>query len=393
MGNFNIEIVDDPNVDWTAGEPDSKIVMSGGDGEGGGLLSGMDADGNSDDDKSKTVDKDKDGEQENVTPNDPGATSNKPDTTPVVKDGIDYKSVLEKMSKVGVINDITSAEFDIDGTKIGFSELSFSTEDDFIDFVRQMVDARTKDILDNKIDASGVSDFTKKLIEADKNGVNVSQIVKQYERYQAPIDVLDVNEKKDQLKIIWHYLSNINIDESEAKDLYDAIVAKGDEEIATRASKYKRVIEDKMSKMIEEKNKEALEEKQRKEESMKTYRKSFRENAQKSFQLNDRHVQKLVDYVTKPIGKPDASGARNEITEAFISQMSNPETAVEVAMFFMNRDEYKKQIASNHVNSATKRIYNVISSSKRAGGPPPIDDDGNKNKNGFGDDLEEIKIN
>jgi len=100
-----------------------------------------------------------------------------------------------------------------------------------------------------------------------------------------------------------------------------------------------------------------------------------------------------VDYVTKPIGKPDASGARNEITEAFISQMSNPETAVEVAMFFMNRDEYKKQIASNHVNSATKRIYNVISSSKRAGGPPPIDDDGNKNKNGFGDDLEEIKIN
>ena len=146
--------------------------------------------------------------------------------------------------------------------------------------------------------------------------------------------MLDVNDKKDQLKIIWHYLSNINIDESEAKDLYDAIVAKGDEEVATRASKYKRVIEDKMSKMIEEKNKAAIEEKQRKEESMKTYRKSFRENAQKSFQFNDRHVQKLVDYVTKPIGKPDAGGARNEITEAFISQMGNPETAVEVALLY-----------------------------------------------------------
>lgn len=386
MGNFNIEIVDDPNVDWTAGEPDSKIVMSGGDGEGGGLLSGVDADGNSDDTDPKTVEESKGDGEGDIKPANP-------DVTPVVNGGVDYKSVLEKMSKVGVINDITSAEFDIDGTKVGFGELSFSTEDDFIDFVRQMVDARTKDILDNKIDASGVSDFTKKLIEADKNGVNVSHIVKQYERYQAPIDVLDVNEKKDQLKIIWHYLSNINIDESEAKDLYDAIVAKGDEEVANRASKYKKVIEDKMSKMIEEKNKAAIEEKQRKEESMKTYRKNFRENAQKSFQLNDRHVQKLVDYVTKPIGKPDAGGARNEITEAFISQMGNPETAVEVAMFFMNRDEYKKQIASNHVNSATKRIYNVISSSKRAGSPPPIDDDGNKNKNGFGDDLEEIKIN
>lgn len=385
MDGFDIEIVEESKDLFGGGNPDDHIDVSGSKDKGGDLLSGLDADGN------KTDVGETEG-QEGDNPKE-GKPVEEDMSVPVKQEGFNYKSILEKMSKTGVINDLTSAEFEFDGKTVGFNDLTFETEDEFIDFFRQMVEAKTKDVLDNKIDASGVSDFTKKLIEADKNGVNVSQIVKQYERYQAPIETLDVNEKKDQLKIIWHYLSNINVSEEEAKDLYDAIVARGDGEVASRAAKYKGIIEDKMSKMIEEKNKAAVEEKQRKEENMRVYRKTFRENAQKHFQLNDRYIQKLVDYVTKPIGSPDAGGSKNEVTEAFISQMSNPDTAVEVAMFFMNRDEYKKQVASNQVNSATKRIYNVISSSKRAGSPPPIDENGNKTNNGLRDDLEEIRIN
>ena len=218
--------------------------------------------------------------------------------------------------------------------------MEISNQETFLDILSTIIDNQKESMLENKIDAASVSDFTKKLIQADKAGADVLDILKQYDRDAAPVEKLDPSEKEDQLKIIRHYVGLLGLPKDEAEDFYKGIISKGDEYIEAKALKYKAELDKKMDDLIAERTRQAEEKRAKDAEDFKRFKKNLKASFQAKYQLNDNMVSKAMDFVLKPSkSNPQFSEANERIKE----MLNDPEQAPDLIMFLMNPEEFVKQ--------------------------------------------------
>lgn len=334
------------------------------------LLEGFDKDGekktDGDDKQAEKADDKQDGATVVESP------EKKEDTTdPVSKKepvaaaaGNDYKSILLKMSKDGIIDDLESMDFDMDGKVVNFNDLKVDTEEEFLNMVKTMSDYKKEKLLEGKIDAGQVSDFTKKLIKADKEGADITTFLKQYEKYQAPIDKWDMNDRTDQLRIIKHYYSSIGLPQDEIDDLMDDMEKKDDEFIQNKALKFKGVIQDAMDQQLAQMTEQAKERKKQMEEDLKVYKKNVKENIKKNYQVNDKTLTKLMDFGFKDVGD-GKNGMLTEATKKFRELMMNPETAPDLLVFLMDQDMFVKQKSQREINQNARNVIKLIGSTQK----------------------------
>lgn len=292
--------------------------------------------------------------------------------TPVVN----YRKVLDALSSRGIIPDLKDVVFSGEnGEEITINDLDFSKEDSLCDILSTVLESQKEDIVKDKIDVTSVSDITKKLIQADKAGANIVDILKQYDTNVAPIEKLDIENKADQIKIVRHYVDLLGLPKDEADEFFKGIINKGEEYVEAKAIKYKAELDKRMDDIIQQRTKEAAEKKAKDAEDFRRYKKDLKSSIQAKYQLNDTMVSKALDFALKP------SESNSGITKAFNrvrEMMMNPEEAPDLIMFLMNPGEFIKQKSNQAVVDEKKKIYKLISHTNKDKRVAPVDDRGDQ---------------
>lgn len=306
-----------------------------------------------------------------------------PVETPVVN----YRKVLDALSSRGIIPDLKDVVFSGEnGEEITINDLDFSKEDSLCDILSTVLESQKEDIVKDKIDVTSVSDITKKLIQADKAGANIVDILKQYDTNVAPIEKLDIENKADQIKIVRHYVDLLGLPKDEADEFFKGIINKGEEYVEAKAIKYKAELDKRMDDIIQQRTKEAAEKKAKDAEDFRRYKKDLKSSIQAKYQLNDTMVSKALDFALKPSeSNPGITKAFNRVRE----MMMNPEEAPDLIMFLMNPGEFIKQKSNQAVVDEKKKIYKLISHTNKDKRVAPVDDKGDQVQ---GVKFEEISI-
>ena len=292
--------------------------------------------------------------------------------TPVVN----YRKVLDALSSRGIIPDLKDVVFSGEnGEEITINDLDFSKEDSLCDILSTVLESQKEDIVKDKIDVTSVSDITKKLIQADKAGANIVDILKQYDTNVAPIEKLDIENKADQIKIVRHYVDLLGLPKDEADEFFKGIINKGEEYVEAKAIKYKAELDKRMDDIIQQRTKEAAEKKAKDAEDFRRYKKDLKSSIQEKYQLNDTMVSKALDFALKPSeSNPGITKAFNRARE----MMMNPEEAPDLIMFLMNPGEFIKQKSNQAVVDEKKKIYKLISHTNKDKRVAPVDDKGDQ---------------
>ena len=295
-----------------------------------------------------------------------------PVETPVVN----YRKVLDALSSRGIIPDLKDVVFSGEnGEEITINDLDFSKEDSLCDILSTVLESQKEDIVKDKIDVTSVSDITKKLIQADKAGANIVDILKQYDTNVAPIEKLDIENKADQIKIVRHYVDLLGLPKDEADEFFKGIINKGEEYVEAKAIKYKAELDKRMDDIIQQRTKEAAEKKAKDAEDFRRYKKDLKSSIQAKYQLNDTMVSKALDFALKPSeSNPGINKAFNRVRE----MMMNPEEAPDLIMFLMNPGEFIKQKSNQAVVDEKKKIYKLISHTNKDKRVAPVDDKGDQ---------------
>lgn len=292
--------------------------------------------------------------------------------TPVVN----YRKVLGALSSRGIIPDLKDVVFSGEnGEEITINDFDFSKEDSLCDILSTVLESQKEDIVKDKIDVTSVSDITKKLIQADKAGANIVDILKQYDTNVAPIEKLDIENKADQIKIVRHYVDLLGLPKDEADEFFKGIINKGEEYVEAKAIKYKAELDKRMDDIIQQRTKEAAEKKAKDAEDFRRYKKDLKSSIQAKYQLNDTMVSKALDFALKPSeSNPGITKAFNRVRE----MMMNPEEAPDLIMFLMNPGEFIKQKSNQAVVDEKKKIYKLISHTNKDKRVAPVDDKGDQ---------------
>lgn len=292
--------------------------------------------------------------------------------TPVVN----YRKVLDALSSRGIIPDLKDVVFSGEnGKEITINDLDFSKEDSLCDILSTVLESQKEDIVKDKIDVTSVSDITKKLIQADKAGANIVDILKQYDTNVAPIEKLDIENKADQIKIVRHYVDLLGLPKDEADEFFKGIINKGEEYVEAKAIKYKAELDKRMDDIIQQRTKEAADKKAKDAEDFRRYKKDLKSSIQAKYQLNDTMVSKALDFALKPSeSNPGITKAFNRVRE----MMMNPEEAPDLIMFLMNPGEFIKQKSNQAVVDEKKKIYKLISHTNKDKRVAPVDDKGDQ---------------
>lgn len=289
---------------------------------------------------------------------------------------INYRKVLDALSSRGIIPDLKDVVFSGEnGEEITINDLDFSKEDSLCDILSTVLESQKEDIVKDKIDVTSVSDITKKLIQADKAGANIVDILKQYDTNVAPIEKLDIENKADQIKIVRHYVDLLGLPKDEADEFFKGIINKGEEYVEAKAIKYKAELDKRMDDIIQQRTKEAAEKKAKDAEDFRRYKKDLKSSIQAKYQLNDTMVSKALDFALKPSeSNPGITKAFNRVRE----MMMNPEEAPDLIMFLMNPGEFIKQKSNQAVVDEKKKIYKLISHTNKDKRVAPVDDKGDQ---------------
>lgn len=289
---------------------------------------------------------------------------------------INYRKVLDALSSRGIIPDLKDVVFSGEnGKEITINDLDFSKEDSLCDILSTVLESQKEDIVKDKIDVTSVSDITKKLIQADKAGANIVDILKQYDTNVAPIEKLDIENKADQIKIVRHYVDLLGLPKDEADEFFKGIINKGEEYVEAKAIKYKAELDKRMDDIIQQRTKEAAEKKAKDAEDFRRYKKDLKSSIQAKYQLNDTMVSKALDFALKPSeSNPGITKAFNRVRE----MMMNPEEAPDLIMFLMNPGEFIKQKSNQAVVDEKKKIYKLISHTNKDKRVAPVDDKGDQ---------------
>jgi hypothetical protein len=250
---------------------------------------------------------------------------------------------------------------EIDGVEqeIALEDLEVDSEL-FADILKSKLEEAREEASKNKISSEGISEFTKNLIELDKNGGDVRALLEVKQAYSDPLEGLDVEIVEDQKEILYLRGKAAGQSDKDINLLIEAYEAKGllESEAIEAEKALRAAIDGKMHQAIEA----AKEATKVKEENFKLYKKDLKENLNK-FELKDGAKAKLLDVATKP-----NKDGKYEMDEAYNLWRMTPDKAAELALFLTDKEEYIKQVTKAAVKDKQLEIARKIKIVPRAAG-------------------------
>lgn len=293
---------------------------------------------------------------------------------------MDYKNILLDLSKSGVIPQLSEdSEFQMgegdDAKIIKFKDIEIKDKEQFLTYFNSLNSSVMEDKLKDKIDASGLSDITKKLIEVDKAGGDVLGLLNLYAHTEKKLEEFDIDTPEGKVGIVDRYLAMTqpHLSEQERHDMIEFYLSKGEDAFAARAADCNKKVKEVVAKTIEEEKTKAEQRRTAEIENRKKFKKGLKDGFSK-YQLNDTYIQKAVEFGTKV----DEDG-RYALSKAYASMMENPETAADLVLFLMDKNQYDEQISNKKVTEVTKKTFKLITDpTNKNRGTSTLDNDKDK---------------
>lgn len=250
-----------------------------------------------------------------------------------------YKKALKETWGADEISTIVQV---IDGEEVEVNIDDIDLDEETFKLINQAkIDELKEEAVKDKISSEGVSDFTKKLIEIDKNGGDVKELLQIRSNFLDPLEGLDVNSVEDQREIV--YLRNMaaGLDEDSTLRLIKSYEEEGT--LANVAEDSYNKLREAIDKKLEDELRISQENKNKAEENFKKYTSDLKEELKK-FELKDSAKKKIVDFATtiKDNGKL-------AIDEVYNEWRMNPQKASMLALFMLDEEEFISQLTSKAV--------------------------------------------
>jgi hypothetical protein len=286
----------------------------------------------------------------------------------------DYKGLLKGMwgdSIDTIVQEVDGEEVEVSIDDMDIDEEMFRT------IIQSKVEQEKENAGKNKISTEGMSDFAISLIEIDKNGGDISELLEMKRAYSDPLDNLDISTPNGQKQAIYlrKKAADPNQDDDEIILLIDAYEKKGI--LEEKAEIAERELRDAFEMQVEARKRAAIETKEARIKMLDDYKKDLKSQVSNQFTLNDNVIKKLVNIATKS----DEDG-RFELDSRYSEYRRDPQKAARLALFLLDEEEYIKQVSSKEVNnekikSAKLKLRTKASSGAEIGA----------NKKGSPDDL------
>ena len=333
------------------------------------VLEGYDIDGNKVDDKGKEGESEtgqKDGIDIGLLPDEPQEgppQRTETDSAPPV----DFKSILLDLSNRGVIDSVKDAEFSVDGNKLSFDDINIASPTELADIIQSFVEAKTQELTNNKIDATDLSEYMLSLIEADKKGVNVRELIQSRSEILGDIEALDIKTKGDSLRVIAQYVSLLNVSKKEKDEFYSAISSLKDEDIIKKAQNYKDILIEKEKETRKQTIENYETQKKEAEKRKEVFKGELKARFSQNYKFNDKTINELISYMYDEI-----SPSRTKMIDDFIEKSNNPDTAIDLILFLNNPDEFTRQKSQERVADVNKKVFVSLSTANRAKVPASV---------------------
>lgn len=279
----------------------------------------------------------------------------------------------------GLVKDLWGDSFDTlvkendegEEVEVSLDEIELDA-DTFKQIYQSQLDAVKEKVSQGKIAAEGISEFTKSLIEIDKRGGNVTEMLQMKQQIVDPLDTLDLDDPNGQKDAVYLYYK---VQGTKTDKEIDILLKHYEEEgvLEDLARQADSALREDANKRIEQEKEIAIEAEKKRTEMMKSYKKDIRGNLDQKFQLKDTVKAKIVDMATKT----DKEN-KFEIDKLYGEWRRDPERMSELALFLLDPEEFKKQISRDEVKNTKLETSRKLRLTKKS--PGDIDFGGSSNK-------------
>ena len=250
-----------------------------------------------------------------------------------------YKKALKETWGADSISTIVQI---VDGEEVEVSIDDIELDEETFKLINQAkIDELKEEAVKDKISSDGVSDFTKKLIEIDKNGGDVKELLQIRSNFLDPLEGLDLDNVEDQREIV--YLRNMaaGLDEDSTLRLINSYEQEGT--LSQVAEDSYNKLREAIDKKLEDEVRISQENKKKAEENFKKYTSDLKEELKK-FELKDAAKKKIVDFATTI-----KDNGRLAIDEVYNEWRMDPKKASMLALFMLDEEEFISQLTSKAV--------------------------------------------
>ena len=285
-----------------------------------------------------------------------------------------YKNLLKGMwgDSIGtIVQEIDGEEVEVSIDEMDIDEEMFQT------IIQSKIEHEKESAGKNKISTEGISDFAKSLIEIDRNGGDISELLEMKRAYSDPLDNLDISTPDGQKQAIYlrKKAADPNQDDDEIILLIDAYEKKGI--LEEKAEVAERELRDAFEMQVEARKRAAIDAQEARKKMLEDYRKDLKGQVSNQFTLNDTVIKKLVNIATKS----DDEG-RFELDSRYSEYRRDPQKAARLALFLLDEEEYIKQVSSKEVKNEKLKSAKLKLRAKTSSGAEV-----GSNKKGSPDDL------
>lgn len=252
---------------------------------------------------------------------------------------IDYRTALKNVFGDSV------QKFDVPGEDGELSEVSIDdieiTQEIFEAILQGRIEQIKEEEQQDKVSIRGVSEFTKSLIEIDKHGGDVRQLLEVKDAYLDPLNELDLSTIDGQRRAVYLRLIAANQPEQDIQLLIESYEAKG--LLPEKAQQSESELRAAISQQIELQKQAAIQSENDRKEMLKNYRKELKEGLS-VFQLSDTVKSRLADIASKELDK-----GKFQLDELYNQARKDPKIAAELVLFLHDRNEYISQVSEKKV--------------------------------------------
>lgn len=238
------------------------------------------------------------------------------------------------------------------------------------ELIESKINAEKEKASEGKISMEGVSDLTRDLIEIEKNGGQIGELLQYKQAYTDPLDRLDLSTENGQMQAVELYLRGRQEKDDEIEMRIEIYKKKGI--LEEKAKEFETEIRGSIKAHATRVKEEAEETAKKRHELFKEYKKDLNEELVAKYEMKDSERKRIVDLATKR-----GEDGEYEIDNLYKASRSNPEEVALLALFFSNREEFIRHLSSKAINNqrlkdqkairlgTTKKSYEV--SKKEAG--------------------------
>ncbi len=222
-------------------------------------------------------------------------------------------------------------------------------EDGFRELLQQQQESFKKETSKEYIPKKGLSEFMMNLIDIDRNGGDVRQLLEIKTQHMDSIENYDLSTIDGQRKMIAHERSLRGDDHDDIRMLLEQYEKAG--VLQQKAEKVKEDLQGRFSKVIEDQKKKTEADKTLREEHTKKYKKSLREEVD-LYELSKQDKEKIVKISTETVQGADGK-PRYGLDQLYASFREDPKLNAKLALFLSNPDTYDKIVSSKKVEEVT----------------------------------------